>query len=235
MNSTTPIAATPFAPRRVAVILSGCGVYDGSEIHEAVAVLYHLSRLGATARCFAPDKPQMHVVNHATGKPEEGQARNVLVESARIARGDVQPLSVLRADDYDAVIMPGGFGAAKNLCDFAVKGAEMTVDADVERVLKEFHKAGKPIGACCIAPVIPAKVLAKSRVGVTIGSDAQTASAIESWGARHIERPVTEAATDADNRVVSAPAYMYGDAPIRHVFDGIGEMIEGVLTQTHAN
>lgn len=226
--------ATPFGPRRVAVVLSGCGVYDGSEIHEAVAVLYHLSRLGATARCFAPDKDQMHVVNHLTGEPAQGERRNVLVESARIARGDVQPLAALRVDEFDAVILPGGFGAAKNLCDFATKGGEMSVDPQIERVLRDFHHAGKPIGACCIAPVIPARVFGKSAVGVTIGSDPQTARAIESWGARHIERPVTAAATDAENRVVTAPAYMYGDAPIRHVFEGIGEMVEGVLGLTHS-
>lgn len=231
--ATTP-SGTQFGPRRVAVVLSGCGVYDGSEIHEAVAVLYHLSRLGATARCFAPDKDQMHVVDHRTGQPVAGETRNVLTESARIARGAIQPLSELHAREFDAVVLPGGFGAAKNLCDFAVKAAEMTVDPMIERVLREFHSAGKPIGACCVAPVIPAKVLGKHAVRVTIGNDPATATAIESWGARHVDRPVTEAVVDDDQRVVTAPAYMYGDAPIRQVFDGIGQMIEGVLAKTNA-
>ncbi|MBX3385949.1 MAG: isoprenoid biosynthesis glyoxalase ElbB [Phycisphaeraceae bacterium] len=233
--NTVANTGTPFAPRRIAVILSGCGVYDGSEIHEAVAVLYHLSVYGATAKCFAPDKPQMHVVNHLTGKPASDESRNVLVESARIARGDIQPLSELRAEDFDAVVLPGGFGAAKNLCDFATKGSDMHVDPQIEGVLRAFHAARKPIGACCIAPVIPARVFANSAVGVTIGNDTQTAQAIESWGARHLDRPVTQMALDTDNRVVTAPAYMYGDAPIRHVFEGIGRMIETILTQTQIN
>lgn len=220
---------------RAAVVLSGCGVYDGSEIHEAVAVLYHLSRAGASYRCFAPDKAQMHVVNHATGRPAEGESRNVLVESARIARGDIRPLSDLRAADFDCVIFPGGFGAAKNLCDFAVKGATMRVDPDVERVVREFHGAGKPVGMCCIAPVIAARVLGTKSGGpgarVTIGNDAQTAAAIASWGSSNVEQPVTAAQADDANRLVTAAAYMYGDAPVHAVFEGIGKMVDGVLSR----
>ena len=218
-----------------AVVLSGCGVYDGSEIHEAVAVLYHLSRAGAAVQCFAPDKPQMHVVNHATGQPSTGESRNVLVEAARIARGNIRPLAKLRAADFDCVIFPGGFGAAKNLCDFAVKGAQMHVDPDVQRVVKEFHAAGKPVGMCCIAPVIGAKVLGTKGGGpgarVTIGNDAQTAAAIAAWGSANVVQPVTAAQTDEPNRLITAAAYMYGDAPVHQVFEGIGRMVEGLLSR----
>ena len=220
---------------RAAVVLSGCGVYDGSEIHESVSVLIHLSRLGATAQCFAPDKPQMHVVNHLTGKASPSESRNVLVESARIARGHIHSLSSLHARDFDCVIFPGGFGAAKNLCDFAVKGGAMSVDPEVERVVREFHAAGKPVGMCCIAPVIGAKVLGTTGGGpgasVTIGDDPQTAAAIESWGSKNIVKPVTAAQADDRNRLVTAAAYMYGDAPVHEVFEGIGRMVEGVLAR----
>lgn len=217
---------------RVAVVLSGCGVFDGSEIHEAVCVLLHLSRAGAHAECFAPDAPQMHVVNHLTGQPAPGETRNVLVESARIARGKVRPLAQLRAQDFDAVIFPGGFGAAKNLCDFATKGAACAVSPEVEKVVKAFHGAGKPVGMCCIAPVLAAKVLGKGSggpgVSVTIGSDEGTASAIASMGSRNVVKKVTEALVDERNHLVTAPAYMY-DAPIHAVYDGIGEMVASVL------
>jgi enhancing lycopene biosynthesis protein 2 len=143
-------------PNKVALVLSGCGVYDGTEVHEASACLVHLSRGGATVSMFAPDVAQMHVIDHTKGEPL-AQERNVLVESARIARGKVAPLASLNAGDFDAVVFPGGFGAAKNLSDFAVKGPELTLIPDVTRVLTEFHAAQKPIGLCCIAPILAAK------------------------------------------------------------------------------
>jgi enhancing lycopene biosynthesis protein 2 len=217
----------------VAVVLSGCGVFDGSEIHEAVSVLIHLSRAGATYDCFAPDVEQMHVVNHLTGQPAN-EKRNVLVESARIARGKIAPLAKLHAREYDAVIFPGGFGAAKNLCTFAVQGADCAVNPDAERVVKEFHAAGKPVGMCCIAPVIAAKVLGTKAGGpgasVTIGNDEGAASAIAAMGSRNIVKPVTEAHADEKNNLVTAPAYMY-DAPVHAVFEGIGDMVEQVLNR----
>lgn len=220
---------------RAAVVLSGCGVYDGSEIHEAVSVLIHLSRSGAAAQCFAPDMPQMHVVNHLTGKPAPSESRNVLIESARIARGKIRPLSALHAKDFDCVIFPGGFGAAKNLCDFAVRGADMSVDPEIARTVKEFHAAGKPVGMCCIAPVIGAKVLGTKAGGpgasVTIGDDTQTAATIESWGSKNVVKPVTAAQADERNKLITAAAYMYGDAPVHEVFEGIGKMVEGVLAR----
>jgi enhancing lycopene biosynthesis protein 2 len=218
---------------KVAVVLTGCGRADGSEIHEAVSCLVHLSRLGASYRCFAPDAPQVDVVNHLTGKPMSGEKRNQLVEAARIARGEIAPLAALNPTDFDAVVFPGGFGAAKNLCTFARDGKNCTVIPEVERVVKGFHSAGKPVGMCCIAPVIAAKVLGKASGGpgakVTIGDDPDTAAAIGAWGSTNIVKPVTEAYTDEANRLSTAPAYMYGRATPHEVFEGIGAMIESTL------
>lgn len=217
---------------KVAVVLSGCGVFDGSEVHEAVSILIHLSRLGAEYTCFAPDIDQQQVINHLTGKPAPGETRNVLVEAARIARGSIRPLRDLKSTDFDAVVFPGGFGAAKNLCNFATAGAECAVNPDVERVVKAFHEAHKPVGMCCIAPVIAARVLGTAAGGpgakVTIGDDAGAAAAIEAMGSRNVVKPVTEALVDTSNQLVTAPAYMY-DAPVHAVFQGIGEMVERTL------
>ncbi len=217
-----------------AVVLSGCGVYDGSEIHEAVSVLLNLSRRGVSYRCFAPDVDQMHVVNHMKGEPAEGETRNVLVESARIARGEVEPIGELDADEFDGVVFPGGFGAAKNLCTFATDGADCTVNADVERTITAFREAGKPIAMCCIAPVIAAKVLGTKKGGsgceVTIGDDAGTAEAIRAMGAAHHDKPVSEAHVDVANKLVTAPAYMYGEARVHDVEAGIAQMIEKTLS-----
>lgn len=221
---------------KVAVVLAGCGRADGSEIHESVSCLIHLSRLGAAYHCFAPDAPQADVVDHATGQPVPGERRNMLVESARIARGDISPLARLRVEDYDAVVFPGGFGAAKNLCTFAKDGENCTVIPDVERVVKGFRAAGKPIGMCCIAPVIAARVLGKAAGGpgvrVTIGDDAATAAAIARMGSSNVVKPVDEAAVDEGNRLATAPAYMYGQASPHEVYQGIGRMIEATLAMT---
>ena len=220
---------------KVAVVLSGCGVFDGTEVHEAVGVLLHLSRHGAAYECFAPDIAQMHVIDHAKGAPAEGAARNVMAEAARIARGKIRPLTELRATDFDAVFFPGGFGAAKNLCDFATKGAACTVEPQTERVIKEFHAAGKPIGMCCIAPAIAARVLGTKAGGpgcaVTIGDDADAAAAIAAMGSRNIAKAVTETHIDGKNNLITAPAYMYGDAPIHEVIEGIGQMVDQTLAR----
>jgi enhancing lycopene biosynthesis protein 2 len=221
---------------KVAVVLSGCGVFDGTEIHEAVSVLVHLSRAGATYHCFAPDKP-LTTIDHLKGEPA-GDTRNVLVESARIARGDIRPLTDLAVGDYDAVIFPGGFGAAKNLCDFATSGADCTVDPDVEQVVKAFHDAGKPVGMCCIAPVIAARVLGTRQggpgVSVTIGADAGAAEAIGQMGSTNITKPVTEAHIDEQANLITAPAYMYGDASPHEVYEGIGDMVAQTLGRVGA-
>jgi enhancing lycopene biosynthesis protein 2 len=222
--------------KRCAVVLSGCGRGDGSEIHESVSILVHLSRLGVEAACFAPDGPQAEVVNHATGKPQPGGTRNMMVEAARISRGNIEPLSRLDASRFDAVVFAGGFGAAKNLSTFASGGenggANCEVLGDAERAIKAFHAAKKPIGLCCIAPVLAARVLGKRKGGpgvkVTIGTDAATADAIAVMGSTNVPRGVTEAYTDEANRIVTTPAYMC-DARPHEVFEGIGAMVEGVV------
>lgn len=222
---------------KVAVVLSGCGVYDGSEIHEASAVLVHLSRAGASVSMFAPDKKQMHVIDHTKGA-EMDQERNVMVESARIARGQIAPLTELKAADYDAVIFPGGFGAAKNLSDFAIKGPELSLDPDAGRVLADFHSASKPIGLCCIAPVLAAKALGSQGVELTMGAEdeqegrwpyAGATGAAKALGAVHIPKDSADAThVDAKNKVVTAPAYMCETA-VHEIFDGIGKMVDGIL------
>ncbi|XP_010901645.2 glutamine amidotransferase-like class 1 domain-containing protein 3A, mitochondrial [Esox lucius] len=220
---------------KVAVVLSGCGVYDGTEIHEASAILVHLSRGGAEVQMYAPDITQMHVIDHGKGVPMEDTTRNVLAESARIARGKVTDLAELSVGDHDAIIFPGGFGAAKNLSTFAVDGPDCKVNKDVERVVKDFHKAGKPIGLCCISPVLAAKLI--PGVEVTVGKEeeeggkwpyAGTAAAIKGLGAKHVVKEVTEAHVDQKNRVVTSPAFMC-ETQLHLIFDGIGAMVADVL------
>lgn len=210
---------------RAAVILSGCGVFDGSEIHEAVSLLMHLSRAGVEAECFAPDIEQRHVVDHLAGEVAQ-ESRWVLVEAARIARGKVQPLDKLDPAGYDALFVPGGFGAAKNLCSFAFDGAACGVEPSVERALNGFHGAGKPIGMCCIAPVIAARVFEGARI--TLGGAGEAPEAAEAMGATHVVRPVDEIEVDAERKLVTTPAYMY-DAAIHEVDAGIGKMVAKVL------
>lgn len=210
---------------RFAVVLSGCGVYDGAEIHEAVLTLLAIDRAGGTYQCFAPDIAQMHVVNHLTGQ-ETGESRNVLVEAARIARGAIKPLSDFQAGDFDAIVFPGGFGAAKNLCSFAVAGPDCTVDADVERAIKAMRAASKPIGALCISPAILARVL--GGVELTIGNDSGTAAALEKMGAHHVDRSHGEIAIDAAAKVVTSPCYML-DASIGQIADGAQAVVNKLI------
>ena len=212
---------------KVAVILSGCGVYDGAEINEAVLTLLSLEQQGAAYQCFAPDIEQMHVINHLTGEPVEGESRNVLVEAARIARGNVLALAGASADDYDALLVPGGFGAAKNLCDFAVAGSDMAVNPEFLALARAFHAAGKPIGLICIAPVMAAAICGDG-TACTIGNDAETAAAIEAMGGRHLECPVSEARVDADNKMVTTPAYMLAGS-VSEAYAGISNCVKEVL------
>jgi enhancing lycopene biosynthesis protein 2 len=212
---------------KVAVVLAGCGVYDGAEINEAVLTLLCLEQQGASYQCFAPDIEQMHVINHLTGEPVPGERRNVMVEAARIARGNVKELATLDAADFDALLVPGGFGAAKNLSDFAVAGAEMTVLPDFLRAAQAFHAAGKPIGLVCIAPVMAAAICGAG-ARCTIGSDADTAAAIEAMGALHLECHVTEARVDPDNKLVTTPAYMLAGS-VSEAYSGIGQCVKEVL------
>lgn len=214
--------------KKIAVILSGNGFMDGAEIRESVLTLLAIEQNGATYHCFAPDIDQVKVVNHLTGATEEGEVRNVLVESARIARSAIRPLSEYDQKNFDGLMLPGGFGAALNLSDFAVKGADCTVNGDVEMAIIATHKAGKPIGALCIAPVLLAKLLGSEGVEVTIGTDAETAKAVEKTGAIHVNSFSGEAVIDVARKVVTAPCYMY-DAKITDVAGEADKVVKAVL------
>lgn len=213
--------------KRIGVVLSGCGVFDGSEIHEAVCTLLAIDRNGAEAVCIAPDM-ELNEVDHLAGK-ETGATRNVLVESARIARGKIRNIAEVKAADLDAVILPGGFGAAKNLCTFAFKGADATIQPEVSRLLKEMAAAKKPIGAICIAPALVAATLGREYAPkVTIGTDAGTAAAINQTGSEHVDCPVTELVIDRANKIVSTPAYMLAGS-ISEAADGIEKAVKAVI------
>lgn len=213
---------------KVGVILSGCGVFDGTEIHEAVCVLLALDQRGAKVQCMAPRKHSRDVIDHLAKKPQE-EIRDVLVESARIARGDVIELAKVKGGEYDAFILPGGFGAAKNLCSFAADGENCAVDPDVARVLQEAHRAGKPLGFACIAPVIAARIFGESNAAaVTIGHDEETASKIEMMGARHIECDADDIVVDETNKIVSTPCYMEAKS-IGQVYSGASKLVDKVL------
>jgi len=214
--------------KRVGVLLAGCGFLDGAEIHEATCTLLSLDRRKARLLAMAPDVAQMHVVDHLAKAPAAGQARGVLAESARLVRGQIEDLARVTAADLDALILPGGFGVAKNLCSFAVEGRQMRVQPGVEALVRAMRAAGKPMGFICIAPVIAARVLGSDGVRLTIGDDPETAAAIESWGAHHQPCKVTEIAVDERLKVVSTPAYMLGPW-IADVAEGIDKLVARVL------
>ncbi len=212
---------------KIGVLLSGCGVFDGSEIHEAVLTLLALDRAGAEIVCMAPNMDQYHVINHLT-QEEMPEKRNVLIESARIARGDIRDIKRVKASDVDGLIIPGGFGAAKNLCDFAFKGPDATVHPEVLRLLRELVEANKPIGAICIAPALITKALADKKPEVTIGNDPDTAKAIETMGGVHHTCSVDNFHVDEKNKIVTTPAYMLGPS-IKHVAEGIEKLVNKVI------
>jgi enhancing lycopene biosynthesis protein 2 len=212
--------------KKIAVLLSGCGVFDGSEIHEAVLTLLALSKAGVSYQCFAPDIPQLHVVNHLSGEVASEQ-RNVLVEAARIARGDVKATADLEVTAFDGLIIPGGFGAAKNLCDFALAGADTTLTPAVDHFIRQFIDAKKVIGFICIAPVMIPRLYGKGAKG-TIGSDADTASAFCAMGGEHIEATVADIVVDNERKIVSTPAYMLAGS-IAEANTGIEKLVTKVL------
>lgn len=215
---------------KIGILLSGCGVNDGSEIHEAVLTMLALDRLGVERLCMAPNIEQHDVVNHLSGEVAN-ESRNVLVESARIARGEISDLADISASDIDAVILPGGFGAAKNLSDFAVAGAQAEVLPEVIRLLQEMHKAKKPIGAICIAPAVIARALGVVEPKLTIGNDLATANIIKSFGARHQECAVDDIVFDQENLLVTTPAYMLGPG-LREIATGIDKLVKQVVMVT---
>jgi enhancing lycopene biosynthesis protein 2 len=216
---------------KVGVLLSGCGVYDGAEIHESVLTLLALDRAKATIVCCAPNM-DFAEVDHLTKKPT-GAKRNVLREAARIARGEIRDVATVKAADLDALILPGGFGAAKNLCTFADQGVECTVHPEVERLVGDCLTQHKPVGAICIAPALLARIAGKRGVKarLTIGNDPGTAKAIVALGCTHENQPVTEITVDTDHKIVTTPAYMLGPGPAA-VYEGIRKLVDKILALT---
>lgn len=217
---------------KIGVLLAGCGVMDGSEIHEATLTLYFLDKHGAEAVCMAPNKAQMDVMDHAAGKTA-AERRNVLVESARIARGKIRDIKTVSAGEIAALIIPGGYGAAKNLCTFATEGSRCKVDPDVSRLLNGLHAAGKPVGALCIAPAIVASLFGKENVEVTIGTDAGTAAALQEMGARHKAASSVEIVVDDKARIVTTPCYMTARS-IKEVGEGAEKLVLRILEMIRA-
>ncbi|QTA80155.1 glyxalase domain-containing protein [Desulfonema limicola] len=213
--------------KKVGVVLSGCGVYDGSEIHEAVLTLFYLDKAGAETICMAPDM-DFDTVNHLS-QEKTGEMRNTLIESARIARGEIKNIKDIKALNLDAIIFPGGFGAAKNLSNFAEKGPDAVVHPEVDRILNEMVLANKPVGAICIAPAAVAKALSSKKPEVTIGSDQATASAIESAGGKHFVCAVDQIHIDQKNKIVTTPAYMLGPG-IKDIAAGIEKLVNQIVS-----
>ena len=217
---------------KFAIVLSGCGVYDGSEIHEAVTALLALDKAGAGYKCFAPNIPQAktidHFSGHATALIGDEDNRNVLSESARIARGDICDLSEFRAADFDGIIFPGGMGAAVNLSNAAEKGADCDVNTEVRRAIEESYNQGLVIGAMCIAPTVIARVLGGKGITVTIGKDQTVAAGIRKMGAHHQDKEATEVCVDEEHRIVTTPCYMLAKS-IKEVAAGAENLVRAML------
>lgn len=209
------------------VVLSGCGYLDGAEVSEAVLSLYFLNVVGFSTRCFAPDRAQLHTTDHLGGTTSKDD-RNVLREAARIARGKIAPLSEAKGSDFDALMLPGGFGVAKNLSTFISEGPDGKLDEQFDRFIGEMLAAKKPIGAVCIAPAVLALALHKRgiRSRLTVGNDAGTAAAIARLGSEHVDCTVETIVVDEENRIATAPAYMYGEANVADVGAGIQKVVK---------
>jgi enhancing lycopene biosynthesis protein 2 len=214
--------------KKIAVILCGSGYRDGSEIRESVATLWALSSEKVDVQCYAPDAQQADVVNCLTGDPMENESRNMLVESARIARGKVKPLSQLKAKDIDGILMPGGYGAAKNLCTFAYQGSKGKVIPDLQTVLQEMLQQKKPIGAICIAPAVVAIALKGKGLTLTVGDTSEASQEIEKLGHKHQITKASDFCRDEENKVFSTAAYMYDSAPLHEIFTGIQKVVREV-------
>jgi enhancing lycopene biosynthesis protein 2 len=218
---------------KVAVLLSGCGYLDGAEIREAVLTLLALDQQGASVQCIAPNALQFHVVNHITGEPVPDAQRNILEESSRISRmGKCLDLALARVQDFDALVMPGGYGVAKNHCTFAFKGAGAEIRPDVAAFVQGFFEANKPVGAICIAPALVALVLhaSQDRAAMTLGNDASVAEAMVQLGQQHQSTPsARDIVIDEAHKLVTTPAYMFDDAPLGDVFAGIERCVGEVL------
>lgn len=217
---------------QIAIVLAGCGVFDGSEIHEAVLTMLAIDQQGAEYQCFAPNTWQARTIDHFTGHATaiagDEDNRNVLAESARIARGQIKDLQEFKAKDYDAIIFPGGFGAALNLSDFAIKGADCEINHAVRRALEESYDEGIVIGAMCIAPTVIARVLGKHHVKLTIGNDTKVAAGLKKMGAEHENKAATEVCVDEEHKIVTTPCYMLANS-IKQVAEGTHNLVEAVL------
>tara|TARA_B100001245_G_C22827019_1_gene397823 strand:- start:277 stop:939 length:663 start_codon:yes stop_codon:yes gene_type:complete len=216
--------------KKIGVLLSGCGVNDGAEIHESVITMLALDRAGVETVMMAPNIDQMHVVNHYTGQ-EMDEFRNVLVESSRIARGNIKDMAEVTGNDIDALIIPGGFGVVKNLCDYAMAGSECSINPDVFRLVTEVHLLQKPIGAICIAPAMMAKILGEQdeSAEMTIGSDESTANDIKTMGSTHVTCSVTEMVVDKEKKIITTPAYMEAQS-IKEAAEGIEKLVVEILS-----
>lgn len=219
--------------KRIGVVLSGCGVMDGAEVQESVLTLLAIDREGAQAECMAPNMQQMHVIDHLTNKEVQGEKRNVLVESARIVRGNIRDIRDIKAETIDALVFPGGYGAAKNLCDFAVKGENCHVQSDVVRLAREMIRAKKPIGVVCIAPAMLAKVAQELGILIklTIGNDVDTAATLRKMGIQHVDTPATDIMVDEEHKIVSTPAYMLAQR-ISEAATGIEKLVKTVISMS---
>lgn len=215
--------------KKFAVVLAGCGWLDGTEINEAVCLLLALSQHSCEVKCFAPNRPQTHVVNHFAGEQENNEERNILQEAARITRRNIQPIEEFKADDFDALLFSGGYGVAKNLCNYAYKGADMEVQPDVARAIMEMHAAKKPIGGMCIAPVMFAKLI--PGVCVTLGSDGTAdADNVFKMGGNHVQTEHGDVVADNENLVFTTPAFML-DATLKDIYDGAYNLIDAILEE----
>ncbi|MGC9422969.1 MULTISPECIES: isoprenoid biosynthesis glyoxalase ElbB [Vibrio] len=212
--------------KKVAVILSGCGVFDGAEIHETVLALYAIEKQRASWHCFAPNIEQQVVINHLTGEVMK-ETRNVLVEAARLTRGNIQDLTQLNVQDFDALLLPGGFGVAKNLSDFADNGAECGINEQVATICRAFAKVGKPAGYLCIAPALIPHIY-ESGVEGTIGNDPDTACAFTKMGGEHVNCPVDDYVYDQQHNVLSTPAYMLAEN-ITQAASGIDRLVKRLI------
>lgn len=215
--------------KRIGVLLCGSGHRDGSEIHEATLTLLAIDRAGAEAVCFSPRGPQRFVRDHLTGQ-EMAEKRDTLTESARIARGQVCDVAKMTAMDLDALIIPGGQGAALNLSGFLVDGVSCDVHPKVAHLVREMHAEKKPIGAICIAPATVARVLQEADVSatITLGTDAEMAARIEAMGHRHERCQADDCVVDREQKIVSTPAYMNAQS-IGEVWQGIEKLVAAVL------
>ena len=219
--------------KKVAVILSGCGYLDGSEIRESVLTLLALDAANIEYKIFAPDEPLFHVVNHLNGEVNVDESRNILQEAGRIARGEISSLDKLNENEFDGLLLPGGFGVAKNLSTFAFKGAEASVHSTVTSILKEFHQNKKPIGAICISPALLALTFGDLHSNITLGTDVNIANEIEKTGAIHHICQTSDCVVDTHNLFVTTPAYMDDKANLKDIYQGITKLVKEMNALAH--